>query len=658
MGIHGKLTLVLVLGTGSFCQGFVPALSSQTPTRLLQLSINTDDSISSLVDYKEYEEDFDAYARDMDPREARCQVDRETKEFVIVDRTSLWLRALRKTFRVLFGGNRKLKKKPGKLILMRCGTSLCNQNQTFTGWADPDLTEQGIAECQHAARLMVSQGYQPDVVYTSRLKRAVRSSWTVLEVLEKLYLPVFKSWRLNERSYGALTGLSKKETAKKFGSKAVQAWRNSLKARPPPMKTTDPYYPGNDERYAYLSPEQIALSESLLDTMARAVPLWDYKIRYDIQNGNNVLVVAHGNTLRGLIKTIDSISDKDIEQVFLPVGIPFVYHFEQGDASMMPSPPPDGSLTQLHTKGKFLGKPGMLQKAVDEHKEWRSSVPGIESDDLDAHIHKRRTTSVEDSLLMLRQEQTDEQASDDEFNKEVKLLVKSQSSLSSSANNDVFADPSEFEDFDAASSSEEGSVAANMVPLTDGGQNDYPVVVFIRHGRTPHNNLGLFTGWEDPPLAPDGIEDAKNAGRLLKRHGFKFDVVYSSWLQRAIQTAWHVLDELDALHLPMVKSWRLNERMYGALTGKSKAMVATEYGEEQLVKWRRGFKIRPPPVSSYSLNYPGNDYSRTKYVKDLRISFSETLNRSWEERKFRIHRKFPKHESLYDCMQRSVRLST
>jgi 2,3-bisphosphoglycerate-dependent phosphoglycerate mutase len=145
----------------------------------------------------------------------------------------------------------------------------------------------------------------------------------VLEVLEKLYLPVFKSWRLNERSYGALTGLSKTETAKTLGSKTVQAWRNSLKARPPPMKTTDPYYPGNDDRYRDLSPQQIPLSESLLDTMARAVPLWDYKIRYDIQNGNNVLVVAHGNTLRGLIKTIDSVSDQDIEQVVLPVGTLF-----------------------------------------------------------------------------------------------------------------------------------------------------------------------------------------------------------------------------------------------------------------------------------------------------------------------------------------------
>jgi 2,3-bisphosphoglycerate-dependent phosphoglycerate mutase len=137
-------------------------------------------------------------------------------------------------------------------------------------------------------------------------------------------------------------------------------------------------------------------------------------------------------------------------------------------------------------------------------------------------------------------------------------------------------------------------------------------------------------------------------------HGFEFDVVYTSWLARAIETAWYCVDELGQEWLPMIKSWRLNERMYGALTGKSKQMIANEYGEDQLKKWRRGFKIRPPPVSSYSLSYPGNEYKRTKYVKDIRISFTETINRSIEARKFQIHRKFPKHESLWDCMQRSI----
>lgn len=172
----------------------------------------------------------------------------------------------------------------------------------------------------YICRLLLSEGYQPDICYTSRLKRAIRTSWNLLEEINSLYLPVYKSWRLNERSYGALTGLSKSRSAKEFGTATVQAWRNSLKARPPPMKTTDPYYPGNDDRYSDLEPSQIPLSESLLDTMKRCVPLWEYKIRYDIQNGNNVLVVAHGNTLRGLVKAIDNIGDRDIEDVVIPAG--------------------------------------------------------------------------------------------------------------------------------------------------------------------------------------------------------------------------------------------------------------------------------------------------------------------------------------------------
>jgi len=243
--------------------------------------------------------------------------------------------------------------------------------------------------------------------------------------------------------------------------------------------------------------------------------------------------------------------------------------------------------------------------------------------------------------------------------------MDSSSSSSSSGGQDALSKAStedydaEFEEFFARTP--EAKIVPNIQKPTEQspgiikqGQSKDPVVVFIRHGRTPHNNLGLFTGWEDPPLAPDGVEDAKNAGRLLKLHGFEFDVVYTSWLTRAIETAWYTMDELDDAWLPMVKSWRLNERMYGALTGKSKQMIANEYGEAQLKKWRRGFKIQPPPVSSYSLSYPGNNYKRTKYVKDLRISLMETINRSIEAKEFQVHRKFPKAESLWDCMQRSI----
>jgi 2,3-bisphosphoglycerate-dependent phosphoglycerate mutase len=157
-----------------------------------------------------------------------------------------------------------------------------------------------------AARLLLSEGYEPDIIYTSRLTRAVKSTWTVLNELNAPYLPVYKSWRLNERNYGALTGLKKMDAAKTLGVEVVQAWRNSLKARPPPMTKDDPHYPGNDRRYEDLKDDQIPLTESLMDCMERARPLWEYGIAKEIEKGNNVLVVAHTNTLRGLMKVIDS----------------------------------------------------------------------------------------------------------------------------------------------------------------------------------------------------------------------------------------------------------------------------------------------------------------------------------------------------------------
>jgi len=180
------------------------------------------------------------------------------------------------------------------------------------------------------------------------------------------------------------------------------------------------------------------------------------------------------------------------------------------------------------------------------------------------------------------------------------------------------------------------------------------VIVMIRHGKTEHNKLGLFTGWEDAPLAPEGVKEAKEAGQLLKAHGFEFDLVYTSWLTRAIETAWLVIDELDCLWLPIIKTWRLNERMYGDLTGLSKRMVRQRHGDTQFKAWRRGYRVRPPPVSSFSTNYPGNDQRYLKFMKDVRYSLGETIIRSIERRRIHLHRKFPKSESLKDCMERTI----
>jgi 2,3-bisphosphoglycerate-dependent phosphoglycerate mutase len=349
-----------------------------------------------------------------------------------------------------------------------------------------------------------------------------------------------------------------------------------------------------------------------------------------------------------LIFEQSGIDDEDIAQVSFPKGMPVVYKF---DTNMKPLIPKDERLTQVFTSGQFLEKPGLLKKAMDSTKEWEGRVPGTTDYYTLPNIAKRMTTT-EKALLYLKEEQkmwngSKKKTHDvDRGNNDGEIIL-----AGTFVKNDTMVneDDERFEEMTNEVQINE-NVSVNQNSLRE---ND-PCVVFIRHGRTPHNKLALFTGWEDPPLAIEGEEDARWAGRLLKKHGFQFDVVYTSWLYRAIQTAWFVLEEMDQLWLPLISSWRLNERHYGDLTGKSKKMVANIYGEDQLKKWRRGYRIRPPPVSSYSFSYPGNDKRRIKYVKDIRVSFTETFCRSIEDRKLRIHRKFPKCESLFDCMNRSI----
>jgi 2,3-bisphosphoglycerate-dependent phosphoglycerate mutase len=622
----------------------------------LSVASNVEEKPTTVYEPEEYEE----YSNSLSPKQERADVLSEGIEYN--GKSPLWKKAVR--YPAYLARKVLPKTKPGALVLLRCGQSEFNANQTFTGWKDPDLTEEGVRECEHAARLLLAEGYEPDIVYTSRLTRAIKSTWTLLEGLDALYTPVFKTYRLNQRCYGSLEGLSKKTAAQEFGLDVVNAWRNSLKARPPPVKETDPNYHGHDRRYSDIPSERIPKTESLLDCQERARPLWEYKIRQDIARGKTVLVVAHRDTLRGLAKVLDGIDDEDIRDVAIPNGVPFVYRF---DYDMTPRKPAEGSLSQLHTSATYLEKPGLLQEALKKEKARRSSVAGVD----EAHV-SRRAATLEESLYRLRLEQSlvtevggderDVSFTDDEG--DVIKVSHSAPPIITEAEERWSDDPSEFEEYDFFSVDEKNNdVPINMVPLSESTegksstQND-AVVVLIRHGRTPHNNLGLFTGWEDPPLAEDGVEDAKNAGRLLKKHGFEFDVVYTSWLTRAIQTAFYVIDELDSVWLPMVKSWRLNERHYGALTGKSKKMVANEYGEDQLKKWRRGYTIKPPPVSSYSPNYPGNDIRRAKHFNDLPLSVRETINRSIEQRSLSRHRKFPKSESLKDCMDRSIPFCT
>lgn len=213
-----------------------------------------------------------------------------------------------------------------KLVLLRHGESDWNRENRFTGWTDVDLSQQGITEARAAGRLLKTEGYDFDVAYTSMLKRALRTLWIALDELDRMWLPVEKSWRLNERHYGALQGLNKAEMAAKFGEAQVLAWRRSYDTPPPALTPDDPRYEGSDRRYAGV---EVPLTESLKDTVARAVPYWQSSIAPALRAGKRVLVAAHGNSMRALVKHLDGISDEAIVKLNIPTGIPLVYELDE-----------------------------------------------------------------------------------------------------------------------------------------------------------------------------------------------------------------------------------------------------------------------------------------------------------------------------------------
>ena len=215
-----------------------------------------------------------------------------------------------------------------KLVLMRHGQSQWNLENRFTGWTDVDLTDKGREEARKAGELLKAEGYTFDLAFTSVLKRAIRTLWIVLDELDLMWIPVTRSWRLNERHYGALQGLNKAETAQKFGEQQVLIWRRSYATPPDPLPAGDPRHPAGDPRYASLAPEEIPATECLKDTVARVVPFWEGTIKPAVASGKKVLVAAHGNSLRALVKHIDGISDEDIVGLNIPTGRPLVYEFD------------------------------------------------------------------------------------------------------------------------------------------------------------------------------------------------------------------------------------------------------------------------------------------------------------------------------------------
>jgi 2,3-bisphosphoglycerate-dependent phosphoglycerate mutase len=215
-----------------------------------------------------------------------------------------------------------------KLVLLRHGESTWNVDNRFTGWTDVDLSPKGRDEAREAGRLLAEGGFTFDVAYTSLLKRAIRTLWIALDGMDLMWIPVHKSWRLNERHYGALQGLDKAETAAKYGDRQVLVWRRSFSEPPPLLTPGDPRHPGHDRRYADLAPDELPLAESLKDTIARFLPYWHETIVPDLRAGKRVLIAAHGNSLRALVKHLDGVSDEEIVGLNIPTGIPLVYELD------------------------------------------------------------------------------------------------------------------------------------------------------------------------------------------------------------------------------------------------------------------------------------------------------------------------------------------
>jgi len=221
-----------------------------------------------------------------------------------------------------------------KVVLLRHGESTWNKENRFTGWTDVDLSEKGIKEAHSAGQTLKQDGYTFDIAYTSVLKRAIKTLWITLEDMDLMWIPVVRNWRLNERHYGALQGLNKAETAQKYGEEQVHIWRRSYDTQPPALEKTDERYPGNDPRYSTLSENELPLTECLEDTVARFVPYWEQTIAPSIKQGKKVLIAAHGNSLRALVKYLDNIPEDKIVGLNIPTGVPLVYELDDNLKSL------------------------------------------------------------------------------------------------------------------------------------------------------------------------------------------------------------------------------------------------------------------------------------------------------------------------------------
>jgi 2,3-bisphosphoglycerate-dependent phosphoglycerate mutase len=245
-----------------------------------------------------------------------------------------------------------------KVVLLRHGESIWNKENLFTGWTDVDLSDKGREEATRAGLTLKEQGYRFDVAFTSVLKRAIRTLWITLDQMDLMWIPVQRDWRLNERHYGALQGLNKAETAAKYGEDQVKIWRRSYDIRPPALEETDPRYPGKDPRYHSLTKQELPLTECLKDTVARFLPCWHEAIAPRVRSGKKVLIAAHGNSLRALVKHLEDIPDEKIDDLNIPTGVPMVQELDENLKSI---------------RHYYLGDAAAIEQAVNKAKSTGAS---------------------------------------------------------------------------------------------------------------------------------------------------------------------------------------------------------------------------------------------------------------------------------------------
>jgi len=246
-----------------------------------------------------------------------------------------------------------------RLVLLRHGETIWNKDNRFTGWTDVDLSDRGLSEAKEAGRLLRESGFVFDIAFTSILRRAIRTLWLVLDEMNLMWIPVEKSWRLNERHYGALQGLNKAKTARQYGEEQVLLWRRSYDVRPPSLKKTDKRYPGHDLHYKDLNKNEVPVTECLADVGKRFLPYWHGTIIPTMNSGKKVLIVAHGNSLRALVKHLDDVSDKEIVSLNIPTGIPLVYELDKGLKPI---------------KHYYLGAPERGEELIESIENQRKSV--------------------------------------------------------------------------------------------------------------------------------------------------------------------------------------------------------------------------------------------------------------------------------------------